>query len=97
MTILPGGDPTKWGLSEVKNMIGNVIQLAMSLAAGVAVIYIILAGFQYFTAFGNEEKANKAKQTLTWAIAGLVVIILAKVIVSEVWRFVTNRSLDFWF
>lgn len=40
-------------------------------------IIIVYAGIQYMLALGNEEKLEKAKQTLYWAIAGLVVVVLA--------------------
>jgi hypothetical protein len=97
MQILPSGDPSTWGTAEIQQLIANVVQLALSLIVGIAVIFIIWGGIQYFIAFGNEEKATKGKNTLTWAIIGFVVVILAKVIVSEIWALVTGAPLNFWF
>lgn len=97
MTILPTGEPSSWGLDQIRELVANVIQLAMSIAGGIAIILLIWAGFQYFTAYGNEEKAQKAKTTITWAIVGLVVIILAKLIVMEIWGLITSEPLKFWF
>jgi hypothetical protein len=62
------------------------------LAGTVAAIYIILGAYNYFTAFGNDEKAGQAKKTITWAIVGLVVIILCRLILNEVWRFVSGSD-----
>lgn len=67
----------------------NAISLALLLAGGIAVIYLIIGAFGYFTAFGNEEKANKAKMTITWAVAGVILILLSKVIISEIWNLVS--------
>lgn len=92
MRILPNGDPATWDLDNVQELIQNVADLAFLLAGGIAIIYLIIGAFWYFTAFGNEEKANKGKTTITWAIIGVVVIFLAKVIVGEIWRFMTGSN-----
>ena len=84
MKILPTTDPSTWQLSDVNTLIDNIRLLALDLAGGVAIIFILIGAFWYLTAFGNEEKAQKGKTTLMWAIIGLVVIILAQVIISEV-------------
>ena len=91
ITILPSGNPWEWGIDpnnpgkdSVLQLINNIITLASDLAGGIAIIFFIWGGFQYFTAFGNEEKANKAKTTITWAIVGLVFIILARIITDEI-------------
>lgn len=88
MHILPSGDPSTWTLNNVSGLIDNVIALAADIAGLIAVIFLIYGAVQYFTAFGNEEKATKAKNTITWAIIGIVVIILARVIVAQVMTFV---------
>lgn len=89
MQILPTGDPSTWKLENVTQLVQNVVKLALALAGAMAIIYLILGAYGYFTAFGNEEKAAKAKTTITWAIIGLIVIILAEAIVMEVWNLFT--------
>ncbi len=84
LTILPDTDPATWTLDNIQCMIENLITIAADLAGGIAIILLIWAGIQYFTAYGNEEKANKAKTTITWAIIGLVFIILARVLSNEI-------------
>lgn len=81
---MPPGDPSAWSLNDVNTLIDNIRILALDLIGGVAVIFILIGAFWYLTAFGNEEKAQKGKTTLMWAIIGLVVIILAQVIINEV-------------
>lgn len=44
----------------------------------------VYGGILYITAYGNEEKATKGKNTITWSIIGAIVIILAFVIVRFV-------------
>ncbi|MFA6493385.1 MAG: pilin [Patescibacteria group bacterium] len=96
MKILPSGDPSTWTLGNFfgnsNSLFNNVLNISLSLATGIAMIYLIIGAYGYFTAFGNEERANKAKTTITWAIVGLVVIILARVIVSQVVKLLTNAT-----
>lgn len=94
MAILPS-NPEEYKISDVQKLISNVTDLALLLAGGIAMIYLIIGAYGYFTAFGNEERASKAKTTITWAIIGVVVIILAKVIIAEVWHLVTGLPLTF--
>lgn len=82
MTILPNTDPSTWNLEHVDQLVQNVIKLALALGGGVAIIFFLIAAFQYFTAFGNEEKAQKAKTTIMWTIVGIVVIVLSELIVE---------------
>lgn len=49
--------------------------------ATVAVFMIIVNGFRYITAGGNDEQASQAKKGLTWAAAGIVVVLLAYAII----------------
>jgi hypothetical protein len=43
----------------------------------VAVLMIIIGGYQMVTSAGNEEGYKKAKQTITYAIIGLVIAVLS--------------------
>lgn len=95
MAILPTKSPELYGLTDVQKLIGNIIDFALLIAGGIAMIYIIIGAYGYFTAFGNEEKVNKAKTTILWAIVGVIVIILAKVLISEVWSVVTTTPPSF--
>ncbi len=61
-----------------------LIQQGLVFAGVVAVLFVMLGGFWYLTSAGNEETAEKGQKTLTNAIIGLVVIILAATIVRIV-------------
>ncbi|MBU0636943.1 hypothetical protein KKH16_01905 [Patescibacteria group bacterium] len=47
----------------------------MSFLGVVFLILIIYAGFTWMTAGGDEEKINKAKDTIQRAIIGLIIIL----------------------
>jgi hypothetical protein len=62
------------GLEAVFN---NVISVALGLAGVVFFIMLLLAGFKYLTAGGEPQKIESAQKTITWGIAGLVLVALA--------------------
>jgi len=84
---LPDPQGSKTNLPSDTNVSGllfRVIQIMLAIAGLVAVIFLIIGGFRYITAGGNEEASEAAKKTITNAIIGVVIIILSFVIVRVV-------------
>lgn len=80
-------DATGTGLpneARASDIIIRIIEILLAIAGLVAVIFLIIGGFRYITAGGNEEAAESAKKTITNAIIGIVIIILAFVIVRVI-------------
>lgn len=76
-------NPTGIDFTIIKNVIeGSLLDFLTTLAGAVAVIYIILGGYQYLTSGGDPKKTAAAKATVLWAVIGLAIIISAKVIVT---------------
>lgn len=69
---------------EFGSVIISVIQWGLGIAGSVAVLYLIVGGFLYITAGGDEGKLEKAKGTIKNAIIGVVIILLALVIVTTI-------------
>ncbi len=59
----------------------DFLLILVSLAAGLALFFIVLSGIKLATSSGDEKKLASAKGTLTYAIIGIAVIILAFVVV----------------
>jgi len=47
-----------------------------------ALLFIVYGGFLYVTSSGNKERIETAKKTLTYAILGLVLVVLAGLILN---------------
>lgn len=71
-------------------LVQTVLTWLLSFAIIVAVVVIIVAGYMYITAAGDEAKIKKATTTLTWAIVGLIVAFVAMLLV----RFVMTSFLE---
>ena len=57
--------------------IGRIINIILSVLGLIATVLIILAGFQWMTSAGNEEKIAAAKKLMMAAIIGLIIVLLA--------------------
>ncbi len=68
----------------------KVINFLLFFVGVVSVIMIIYGGIQYTTSAGDSGKVTNAKNTILYAIVGLIVSILAYAIVN----FVTNTFLS---
>lgn len=59
-----------------------VVDDLLRVAGIVAVVFVIVGGFKFITAGGEPEQIASAKKSITYAIIGLVVALIAVVIVS---------------
>lgn len=67
---------TKNGSNDtIEPLIQNLINIILSLLGIIFIAMIILGGWSWFSARGNEQKLDKAKDTLTQAIIGLLIVI----------------------
>jgi hypothetical protein len=73
------------GLQGTVKTVVNVLSVVVGI---VAVIMIIIGGFRYITSGGKQESVTGAKNTILYAVIGLVIVALAQVIV----RFVLTRT-----
>ncbi len=78
-------------LCSIADVTGKVMNILFGIAGSAAVIFIMIGGFQYLTAAGNDEQSEKAKKILTNALIGLVVIVLAATLVRIIINAVTGN------
>lgn len=62
----------------------DIIWILTVIVGVVAMIFIVLSGFKFVTSGGDPKKLAGAQSTLTYAIIGIVVTILAFVILQVV-------------
>ena len=74
------GAPTSLGQPQIVSLLGTVY-----IAAGVvAVLVIIWGGIRYTTSNGDSIQIQSAKNTILYAVVGLVVVIMAAAITNFV-------------
>mgnify|MGYP000911800980 FL=1 len=81
--ILDQGDLAS-GNKGIPAILGNIIDWVLGFAALIAVLFIIISGIRWIIAAGNADQAKSARQALTSAVIGLIIIILSYFIVRFV-------------
>jgi len=74
--------------TKVNDLVNQVVTIFSWVVGVVSVIMIIYGGFRYITSGGDSNGVTAAKNTILYAIIGLVVVALAQVIV----KFVINKA-----
>jgi lysylphosphatidylglycerol synthetase-like protein (DUF2156 family) len=75
--------------TSLATIVGVVIKVALSLLGIIFVVLIILAGFKWMMAGGNEDDVSKAKERIKTAIIGLVLTLST----YAIWAFISNAIL----
>ena len=78
------------GLTTVPTVVGIVVNILSVIVGIVSVIMIIVGGFRYVTSGGNDSNVASAKNTILYAIIGLIIVALAQIIVKFVLNKVTS-------
>jgi hypothetical protein len=76
-----GGNENKTSLED---NIKTIVNIMLFLLGSIAVIMIIIGGIRYATSNGDSSQIKGAKDTILYAVIGLIVAILAYAIVSFV-------------
>lgn len=74
------------------DFIVSIIQILLDITIVIAILFLIVGGYQYITSAGNEEQAKRGLRTVTNAIIGIVVIVLSYTIVTVVSNSIQNGN-----
>lgn len=74
--------------NKVNSLITQIINIFSVIVGIIAVIFIIIGGLKYITSGGDSGNVTGAKNTILYAIIGLIIVALAQFIV----RFVLAKT-----
>lgn len=77
-----GGDEEGNGKNQVPDVIKNVIGILSFLVGLVAVLMIVIAGFRFVTSNGDAATAKSARETIVYAVIGIIITVMAYSIVN---------------
>ena len=75
---------------KVNNLIAVIINVFSVVVGVVAVIMIIVGGFRYITSGGDSGNVTGAKNTILYAVIGLIIVALAQFVV----KFVISKTTE---
>ena len=77
-------DPT----DPQSGIIGTVTNIIAAVGGIIAVVFMMVNGFKFMTSTGDSAKVAKARESVIYAAIGLVVIVLARIIIAFISRFI---------
>ncbi|OGL40322.1 hypothetical protein A3J32_02495 [Candidatus Saccharibacteria bacterium RIFCSPLOWO2_02_FULL_46_7] len=75
---------------KLSSTIKKILNVLSAVVGIIAIIMIIIGGFRYVASAGKQENITAAKNTILYAIIGLIVVALAQAIVHFVLREATE-------
>lgn len=70
-------DTLKLGKRDIRQTAAEIINVSLGLLGIIAVVIILIGGFQWMTAGGNEDKVGEARKRIFAGIIGLAIILSA--------------------
>src|SRR3989344_1088068 len=64
--------------NSFEELIATIAKWLVRLLAPLAAIMFIYAGFLFITAGGNVEQIQKAKTAITWAVVGIIIVLISE-------------------
>jgi hypothetical protein len=93
-SLMGTGVGANLGLPEgdVRVTVARIIRVAMGLLGIIAVCIILIGGFTWMTAGGNDEKVGEAKKWIFSGVIGLAIILSAYAIATFVIGSLVNAT-----
>jgi succinate dehydrogenase/fumarate reductase cytochrome b subunit len=72
------------GPTDLKQAIIDIVKKVLDFIALIAVVMLVVAGIRYIISMGEEQEKDKAKKMIIYVIIGLIIILIARAIVTFV-------------
>lgn len=82
------GCGTATGETEFEALVKNILNILSWIIGIISVVMIIIGGFRYIISSGDSGQLQSAKNTILYAVVGLVIVLFAQLIV----RFVVGTA-----
>lgn len=79
-----GPVPEIGGTNDIRGTVVGILKTILNFMALAAVVFIVIAGIRLIFSQGEDAEKDKAKKTILFVVAGLVLILLAQAIVTIV-------------
>jgi len=86
------GLPNPIACNDATCLIGQVVRYILGTIAVIATLMFVWGGVMMLTSGGNADQVKRAKETLTWATIGVIVILLSWVIIKAVLQALTKTA-----
>lgn len=88
--ITLGGAGELEGVEKSETLFIIITNIVFQIGLALGLLFIIVGGVKMVTSAGDPQKFAEGRQTIMWAIIGLIVVIGYKVILSIIFKLLTG-------
>jgi hypothetical protein len=70
--------------TSLEEWISGSLNVVIAIAALIAIIFMVYAGFLYIFSGGETDKVDKAQKTMAYTIVGLILVFIAPLLIKFV-------------
>ena len=70
-----------WSVGKVLTL---AIPLTIALGAGICLVFLLFGAYRYVTSAGEQKRITDATSTMTYAVIGLIVVVVAYAVVRTI-------------
>ena len=82
---------TTFDTSNPYKFAAGIIKVMLQVGFMVAVVFVVVGGYFFITARGNQEQSARGRRTIIYALIGIAVMIMAYVLVSFGVNLISNN------
>lgn len=76
--------------TTVNDLVTAVVNWFLSVTAGITIFFLIIGGVYYLTAFGDDKRMQEGKKIITYAVYGLILILISYSVVNTINAIIFN-------
>ena len=88
------GQDSKLTSTDVRTVASRIVNVILTLLGTVATVIVLVGGFKWMTAGGNEDKVGEAKKLMAAGVVGLIIVLAAYSIATFVIRSLQEATLE---
>ncbi len=85
-------NPIAWLGTDPNQVIGSLIKILLGFIGTLSLLFVVLGGYRLILARGNADEIKKGKETIVYAIIGVILSLMSYVIVSLVVATLTSAK-----
>lgn len=95
--LVPDCDPTTTcDTGDLQQLVINVIQFLINISLIIAVVFVMWGGFLILTAGGSSERLGKGKKSITYAVVGIVIVLVSMSMIKIFLDLFTDCTGEWW-
>ena len=87
-SVYAQADPPRIDDGAIANLVDTVLSYLFPVAGLICIIFVIIGGYMWMVSGGDPSRVKKAQGTLTWALLGLVFVLVAVGIIQLITKFI---------